>query len=187
MKALESIKEKYLLFKAKHTGDAEAYGEIYDRYVERIYRFIFFKVGNKADSEDISSEVFLKAWQYIKEGHEVRNVNALLYSIARNLVIDHYRSEARKREYEETSPFALEKEGDDGMAAKIEMAAGRENILESLKKLKDEYSEVLLMRYFDELSIGEISEIVGKSPNNTRVLIHRALEALKKIMGAYGE
>lgn len=187
MKALDSIRERYLLFKAKHTGDAEAYGEIYDRYVERIYRFIFFKIGNKQDAEDISSDVFLKAWQYIKEGNEIKNVNALLYSIARNSVIDYYRTEAKKREYEERNPALLENIGDKSLVGKMEAIAGGEQMLKALEKLKDEYSEVIILKFFDDLSVGEISEIIGKSPNNTRVLVHRALESLKKIMGVYEE
>jgi RNA polymerase sigma-70 factor (ECF subfamily) len=183
MKALESIKERYLLFKAKNTGDSEAYGEIYDRYAERIYRFIFFKISHQNDSEDLTSEVFLKAWQYIKEGNNVKNINALLYSIARNSVIDYYRVEARKREYEEHNPIILEKTAGASINT-ANILIGRDNLLEAVKKLKDEYSEVLILRYFDDLSVAEISEIIGKTQNNTRVLVFRALEALKKTVGA---
>jgi len=175
---MESLKEKYLLFRAKTFGDAEAYGEIYDRYATRIYRFIFFKVGNSADAEDIASETFLKAWQYIKEGQPIRNLNALLYSIARNLVIDHYRFEARKKEFEERP--VLDIKSDSNLARSLEIKQGEEKILGALKFLKNEYCEVVILRFFDDLPIGDIAQIIDKSQNNTRVLIHRALAALKK-------
>ena len=112
---MQSLKEKYLLFKAKSFNDAEAYGQIYDRYIERIYRFIFFKVSNQSDAEDIASETFLKVWQYIKEGQPVKNLNALLYSVARNLIIDYYRLRVKKREYEE--PLAVDIKNISGIAA----------------------------------------------------------------------
>ncbi len=175
---MENLKDRYLLFKAKTFRDAEAYGEIYDRYATRIYRFIFFKVGNQADAEDISSEAFLKAWQYIKEGQAVRNLNAFLYSIARNLVIDHYRFQARKHEFEEG--IIMDIPAGVNLADKADIKQDKETILNALKSLKNEYSEVIILRFFDDLSVGEIAQVVGKSQNNTRVLVHRALAALKK-------
>ena len=175
---MENLKDRYLLFKAKTFRDAEAYGEIYDRYATRIYRFIFFKVGNQADAEDISSEAFLKAWQYIKEGQSIRNLNAFLYSIARNLVIDHYRFQARKHEFEEG--IIMDIPAGVNLADKADIKQDKETILHALKSLKNEYCEVIILRFFDDLSVGEIAQVINKSQNNTRVLVHRALASLKK-------
>ena len=177
---MQSLTEKYLLFKAKSFNDADAYGQIYDRYIQRIYRFIFFKVGNQADAEDISSEAFLKVWQYIKEGQPIKNLNALLYSVARNLVIDYYRSQVKKREFEE--PLSTDAKSAAGIAEAMDMKTDGGKILKALKSLKDEYNEVIVLRFFDELSTGETAKIIGKSQNNTRVLVHRALGALKKTL-----
>ena len=179
---MEGLKEKYLLFKAQTFKDADSYGAIYDRYVTRIYRFIYFKVGSEGDAEDIASETFLKAWQYIKEGQPIKNLNAFLYSIARNLVIDHYRFQAKKYEYEEVP--IIEPQCNENLADKLDIRKNEEKILASLKTLKNEYCEVIILRFFDDLSVGDISQIVGKSQNNTRVLIHRALAALKRVAEA---
>jgi RNA polymerase sigma-70 factor, ECF subfamily len=179
---MEGLKDKYLLFKAQTFKDADSYGAIYDRYITRIYRFIYFKVGSQPDAEDIASESFLKAWQYIKEGQAIKNLNGFLYSIARNLVIDHYRFQAKKYEYEEVP--IIEPQGENNLAEGLDVKAGEEKILAALKTLKNEYCEVVLLRYFDDLPVGDIAQIIGKSPNNTRVLIHRALGALKRAMGA---
>lgn len=175
---MEGLKDRYLLFKAKTFRDTDAYGEIYDRYAPRIYRFIYFKVGNRADAEDIASETFLKAWQYIREGQTIKNFNAFLYSIARNLVIDHYRFEARKKEFEEHSADELASHAN--LLRGLEIKQNEEQILRALKSLKNEYCEVIILRYFDDLSIGDVAQIINKSQNNTRVLIHRALAALRK-------
>lgn len=179
---MEGLKDRYLLFKAQTFKDADSYGAIYDRYITRIYRFIYFKVSSQPDAEDIASEAFLKAWQYIKEGQTIKNLNAFLYSIARNLIIDHYRFEARKHEYEE-APL-IEPQGENNLAEGLDVKAGGERILSALKTLKNEYCEVVLLRYFDDLPVGDIAQIIGKSPNNTRVLLHRALNALKRILEA---
>lgn len=182
---MNSIKEKYLLFKAKSFNNPDAYGEIYDRYIERIYRFIFFKVGNQSDAEDISSETFLKVWQYIKEGQPIKNLNALLYSVARNLVIDYYRSQAKKRDFEE--PLSLDAKSAANIAENIDFKTDEGKLLSALKSLKDEYTEVIILRFFDDLPVSETAKIIGKSQNNTRVLAHRALGALKKILEEDGK
>ena len=175
---MQGIKEKYLLFKAKSFNDADAYGQIYDRYVERIYRFIFFKVGNKSDAEDITSEAFLKTWQYIKEGKPIKNLNAFLYAVARNLVVDHYRTQSKKREFEEA--IFTDIKSDANIAIKLDIKSSTDKILRAMKSLKDEYCEVIVMRFLDDLSISEIAGVIDKTSNNTRVLVHRALGALKK-------
>lgn len=179
---MKGLKEKYLLFKAKSFNDADAYGEIYDRYIERIYRFIYFKVSNKADAEDIASETFLKTWQHIKEGQEIKNLNAFLYSVARHLVIDHYRFRAKRLEFEENADYvvAISK---TNIVEKLDISTDMEAILRALRRLKDEYNEVIIMRYLNEMPVAEIAKIINKSFNNTRVLIHRSLNALKKAIG----
>ncbi|MFC1612268.1 RNA polymerase sigma factor [Patescibacteria group bacterium] len=175
---MQGLKEKYLLFKAKSFNDAEAYGEIYDRYVKRIYRFIFFKVNSTADAEDITSDVFLKTWQYIKEGKPVKNLNALLYSIARNTVVSYYRLQAKKREFEE--PVTGDININENIIKAIQIKGDAEMLLQALKTLKDEYSEVIILRFLNDLSTAEVAKVIEKSQNNTRVLVHRALTALKK-------
>ena len=177
---MSGLKDKFLLWRIKSKRDAEAYGEIYDQYIAKIYRFIFFKVGRAEDAEDIASETFLRAWQYINEGKPVKYLNALLYSIARNLVIDHFRQKKSKSEvaldYE-----TMENIGDENKTIKnIEVGQEMKQILESLQSLKDEYREVIVMHYIDELGVGEIAEILGKSNGNVRVLLHRALAAAKE-------
>ena len=79
------VKEKVLLYKVQIKKDPEAFGELYDFYIEPIYRFVFFKLSNKEDAEDITSEVFLKSWNYLIETeNKINNFRQLIYTIARN-------------------------------------------------------------------------------------------------------
>ncbi|MEK7211598.1 MAG: RNA polymerase sigma factor [Patescibacteria group bacterium] len=178
---MNGLKDKFILWRIRSKKDAEAYGQIYDQYIGKIYRFIFFKVGKVEEAEDLASEVFLKAWQYINEGKPIRYLNALLYSIARNLVIDYFRQKKLRREAT-LEDETLENIGDGKDAARtVEIGQEMKTILESLRSLKDEYREVIVMHYIDELGIGEIAEILGKTNGNVRVLLHRAMSAAREM------
>lgn len=180
-----SLKEKYLIFRAKNK-DPEAFARLYDLYAERLYRFIYFKVSGEEEAQDITSEVFLKTWQYILDGKDIENLNALFYKIARNLVIDHYRKTAQRKEASLDETIATEDlgggVGDDRMAVAIERGIDIQKITEQVRDLKDEYREVVVLRYMNELSIAEISAIIGKKPSAVRVLIYRALQTLKETL-----
>jgi len=181
MSVESQIKEKWLLYQLVSKKDSNAFGELYDMYAPRIYRFIYFKVSSVSDAEDLTAEVFLKTWEYVSEGKEVKHFAGLLYRIARNRVIDFYRHRSTQptQEIDET---ILEKISDQGMAAKKMQEANEvQGVIKNLQKLKDEYREVITLRFIDELSMGEIAEILQKSQISVRVLLHRALKTLKKV------
>lgn len=177
-----SFKEKYLIFKVRQTKDAAAYGELYDYYVDRIFRFILFKVATQEEAEDLTSEVFLKTWEYInKTGKRIQNLNALFYRVARNCVIDFYRS--RQSNKQVTDEEYLEQIQDErDMERELNTKVEIQNLQQYLKKLKDVYREVLILKYIEEFSISEIANITEKSKGNVRVLLHRATQALKDLM-----
>jgi len=180
-----SLKSKYLLFRAKNK-DPESFTKVYDLYVERIYRFIFFKIANPEDAQDLTSEVFLKTWQYINDGKDIKNLNAFFYKIARNLIIDHYRKSSLSQQNIslETEKENLEQQvkvAQDELK-QIENKLAVENIESKLRELKDEYREVIILRYIDGLSINEIADVVGKKKGTIRVLLYRALNTLKDLM-----
>jgi len=179
---MASFRKKIILIKIK-LQNKKTFEQVYDLYVEKIYRFIFFKVSNIHEAEDLTSEVFLKAWQYIKDEKEIKSINAFLYALARNKVIDHYRKNSKINNVSLEHNAAKKLGNNSNVSDKIDNALGIESINKFLNKLKPEYREALLLRYVDDFSISEIAEILGKKNGNTRVLIHRALEALKEIMG----
>lgn len=183
---LSSISENILLYKLKAHKDPEAFAALYDIYVKRIYRFVYFKVSSREEAEDITSEVFLKAWNYINENKEVKSFSGLLYKIARNCVVDLYRSKAYKTDHVLISSLPEGVEiGDKGkMVDSLQIQFEAEDLIKVIKKLKLEYQEVLTLRYVDELQIEEIAEITGKGNVSVRVTLHRALKKLKKLSGS---
>lgn len=184
-----SFRDTFLLFQARIKKDPEAFGKLYDAYVNRIYRFIYFKVPSREEAEDIGTETFIRLWKYIQDGKPVAHVGALLYQIARNLVTDFYRLKPERLTAlgEETAIGAADEERrsaePSARDARLDALGELTAIERALRHLKDEYREVIIMRYLDELSPKEISTIIGKSPGATRVLIHRALESLRSVMG----
>jgi RNA polymerase sigma-70 factor (ECF subfamily) len=179
-----TLQEKVLLFQVRVRKDPDAFAKIYDLYATRIHRFVYFKVSSEEEAQDITADVFLKAWQYLldEQGKEVRHLSALLYSIARNKVIDLYRSRALR----DTLPLSDDAEdliADERMdQSKTEARLDSEMLEKHLRSLKDEYREVLVLKYLDELNTSEIAKILGKQAGNVRVLLHRATEALRDIV-----
>ncbi len=155
------------------------FGKIYDQYIEKIYRFIFLKVNTKEIAEDLTSEVFLRCWKaYQASSNEIQNIQAFLYQIARNLIIDHYRAKGRTQfvSVDETpiidSSFSIEE--------KSFIDSDLNNVKFALSKINDDYKEVIIWHYVDDLPIVDIAKITNKSEGAVRVMLHRALESLKK-------
>jgi len=180
MAKLETInKEKELLSKVT-AGDKEAFGQLYDFYAPRIFRFIRIKVRSQTLAEDLSSESFLRAWEYLqKEEREIEeSFQALLYKIARNLIIDHYKRKSSQEVFfnDDFNEFLLKQPARDEISSKESV----EEVRRGLLGIKEEYQSVILWYYVDEMTIPEIAKILGKSQGAVRVLIHRGLRALKK-------
>lgn len=175
---MSALREKFLAFRVYRHHDSAAYGEIYDMFADRIRRFLAFKLPRNEDADELTSEVFLRGWEYMTSG-EVRNVNAFFFRIARNLTADFY------RKYKVTEELDAASTKDDGVSVTEAIATKIESddLIESLKGLKDEYREVLVMRYLSEMEVGEIASALEKTPNSIRVLLHRAKKSLQDKIG----
>ena len=178
------IEEKLLLYRIKQS-DKDAFIRAYDLYVDQLYRFIYFKVGNREEAEDLCSAMFLKTWHYILENSlkDQKTLKALFYKISRNLIIDHY----RKTKGKETMSLDDEKgikitDEKQNLNNDIELKADLLVLESKLPELKDEYREVIISRFINELSIKEIAEVLDKSRGNVRILIYRSLNALKELL-----
>lgn len=174
-----SLQEKILVAKLSRK-DKDAFAQLYDFYIDKIYRFIYFKVSNQAVAEDLTSQVFLKIWQHAVEGN-IRSGNtfqSLVYTTARHTVIDYYRrnQESQNVQLENAHDIADEKD----LAKEFDDKTSLSEIEVKLKSLKSEYAEIIILRYINELSIKEIAAIVNKKKGTVRVTLHRALQALKQ-------
>lgn len=153
--------------------------EFYDRYSSAILKHIYFRVSNWQLAEDIAQETFMKSWTYIaKNNKEIDDLKSFVYRISHNLIIDHYRRKPKL-------PLSLDNINPD--AIKIDAVQAKEvdkkiekKILEkNLMELQENYREIIVYRYIDDLTIDEIVKITGKSANNISVMIYRALKILK--------
>lgn len=161
-------------------GNKAAFGLLYDHYIPKIYRFVFLKVNSKAEAEDLTHEVFLSAWQNIyKYRHQGFPFSSWLYQIAKNAVIDHYRT-AKKNLPIENIDEELVKIGavhQDKLDFDLEL----EKLKKIISSFKPEYQDVLIMRFIEDLSQEEIAQTMNKSEGAVRLLQHRALKELKNI------
>lgn len=172
--------EQNLVARAKR-GESSAFGSLYDFYMPRIYRFVLVKVGQREEAEDITHQTFLKAWENIHtynfRGHPF---GSWLYRIARNTVIDYHRKSRPEVNIDFLPPELLRSEESPKAAAELKMEW--EALLASMKKLKDIEQDVLIMRFIEDMPYREIGKIVGKSEGAVKVIQHRALKNLKKLV-----
>ncbi len=168
-------------------GDVKKeFGQIYDECVDKIYRFIYIKVNSKEVAEDLTAETFAKSWKSFEasynSGDPIRNPQSFCYRTARNLVTDHYRVKGKANivsldsvQLADTNP---------GIEEKAMINSDMEIVMKGIANLKDDYQNVIIWRYLDEMSITEISELMDKSEEATRVMIHRAMSSLKQVLEA---
>ncbi len=179
---MKHARELLLLSKIQKQRDATAFAELYDEYIARMYRFVAFKVESRQEAEDLTSELFLKLWEYLTKSEQkhIDSLNGLIYRMARNIIIDHYRKGASKKEFG-IDEYALMLETGDKELRRVEAKIDAEKLIQTMKQLKQEYQEILLLRYIEELSIKEIAHVMGKKRTNVRVTLHRARTVLEDV------
>ena len=172
---------KILVEQAKK-GDPEAFGALYTQYLTPIYRFIYFRVKNKEETEDLAQQVFLKAWnaidRYEQQGYAF---SAWLYVIARNSITDHWKKKKAVLVDEPETTFEHIK-SDDDIEGDLIRSQSREHLLRAMTKLSDEQQTILTLKFINELTNTEIEVITGKRQDAIRALQYRALKALKHIL-----
>lgn len=172
--------EKRLIRKAI-SGESSAFGLLYDKYQPKIYRFIFFRVGYREEAEDLTHQVFLSAWQRIDNFRDYGfPISSWLFRIARNRVIDYYRTK-KIIEPIDYIPEISQESDFNNIANKLNL----EKIYSALQKLTESQREVIILRFIEGLSNREISDIIGKSNGAVRILQYRAISELKKILKDY--
>ena len=157
-------------------GDFAAFGELYGVYLDRIYRYVFYQVKDKMTAEDVTEEVFLKAWKAIKScrGKE-RTFSSWLYRIAHNNVIDIFRSQRKKWTVDMETVAELNQP-----SVEIEKELDHQEILNSLTDLPPNQRQVIILKFIEGLDNFEIERIIGKSQGAIRVLQTRALAKLRE-------
>jgi RNA polymerase sigma-70 factor (ECF subfamily) len=159
-------------------GDQEAFAELYNTFVDRIYRYVYYRV-KVEDAEDLVGTVFLKAWENIwKYKAKKGSFSSWIFRIAHNLVIDYYRA-SKDVDFEELKIDIPSYKREHNPIGVVEQGFDVEVLKCALKKIKKTYQEVIIYKFINELSNAEIALILKKSEGSLRILQHRALKALK--------
>ena len=175
-KLMNKDRERKLVEQAKES--INAFSELYDHYLPKIYRYVLNRVGNKEVAEDLTSKIFLKALQNLDRFEYTISFSSWIYRIAHNTVIDFYRTNRKYVVSIESIEYLLK--SDSKTERPAEQADLSRKMLSLLKQLPKSYQEVLSLRFFEEQSNEEIAEILDCSTNNVGVKIHRALKAFRK-------
>jgi len=181
---VKKFKDKQALDRLKKR-DREAFTKAYDDNVSDIYRFVYYKIGSDEEAKDITSAIFLKTWNHIQNNtlESAKTLRALLYKVSRSTIIDYYRAQGKTRVVsleDDKNPVDIAIEADED--ARIDIKRDIEIVRAKLPLLKEEYKEIIVMRFINELELDEIADITGKTRGNIRVLTHRALKALKDLL-----
>ncbi len=160
-------------------GDSEAFGQLYERLFDRVYRYIYFRVTDDLTAEDLTSNVFLKAWEHLPRFSAGDSpFIAWLYTIAHNTVIDHYRTKKQTAPLDEISALAAPDPLPD---EQYNRRFDAESLRRSLQQLTELQREVVTMKLINGMTTDEIAARLRKSPGAVRALQMRALQSLAHI------
>lgn len=175
----EQIDDSTLTRRARQR-DAAAFGILYERYMDRVYRYIAYRTSNTAVAEDLTAEVFLNAWKSI-ERYEDRGYafSTWLLRIAHNEVTDYYRTHHRDTSLPDMDiPGSSAPEPEQFAELQVEHMA----LLRAVKQLPDEWRQIILLRFVEGVPFEDIAMIIGKTSGACRVIQHRALSRLREIL-----
>ncbi|RZS44572.1 RNA polymerase sigma-70 factor (ECF subfamily) [Herbihabitans rhizosphaerae] len=170
------------LVRAAQSGDTAAFGELYDRYVDVVFRYVLFRVGDRELAEDVTSETFLRALRRITTvTYQGRDVGAWFVTIARNLVLDHVKS-SRFRLEVATAEVDDSERHDAGPEQQVMAGVTREALLSCVEQLGDDQRECIVLRFLQGLSVAETAAIMHRNDGAVKALQHRAVRRLAQLL-----
>jgi RNA polymerase sigma-70 factor (ECF subfamily) len=174
--------EERMLVQRAIDRDTTAFADLYDRHVVRVYRHIYYLVNDSGEAEDLTAQTFLKAWEAI-DRYKERGAPfaAWLLRIAHNLTVSFLRS---KRDHSELDETYVDQKLHRNPEDALEQATDEKSVRTAVLRLRDEQRQVIMLRFVEELDYREVAEVIGKSVPAVRVIQHRALGNLRKLMEA---
>jgi RNA polymerase sigma-70 factor (ECF subfamily) len=163
-------------------GDAEAFGQLYDRYVTGVFRYLYFRVGSTQLAEDLTAETFLRALRSLHTFEwKGKDFSAWLTTIARNLMNDHFKSRRVRSEFS-TDTFPDRPDAGRGPEEDVLSSLSNEELMQAVSRLPDDQRDCVLMRFVQELSIAETAQVLGRSEGAIKQLQLRAVRSLAKML-----
>ncbi|HEY5981919.1 MAG TPA: sigma-70 family RNA polymerase sigma factor [Anaerolineales bacterium] len=176
------INEEEMLLRAAR-GDREAFGALYEHYIERIYNYVYYRTGNLHEAEDLTARVFQRAMNHI-HNYTDRGVpfSAWLYRIAHNLVANWHRDRSRRQEIPLGDVPVLPSK-DDRPEVKLVHSQDQDSLMRFIRTLPPERQNLLILKFVENMSNAEIGQIMGRSEGAVKSLYHRTLLSLRDELG----
>jgi RNA polymerase sigma-70 factor (ECF subfamily) len=177
--AKNKLDERALIEQARH--DRQAFGELYELHVDRIYNYIYYRTGNQHDAEDLTARVFFRAIQHISH-YQDRGAPfaAWLFSITRNMLANWYRDTGKWKMVPLDN--MLHQQLEDGPEYSIEKGQDRDALLAAIRRLPPERQDLLILKYVEQMTNSEIGQMMGRSEGAIKSLYHRTLHSLRDDM-----
>ncbi len=164
-------------------GDAHAFGLLYDRYVDMVFRYVLFRVNDRSLAEDLTSETFLRALRRITSiTYQGKDVGAWFVTIAPNLILDHVKSSRHRLEFS-TAEF-LDSDSADDPESEVVAASVVAELIDCVRQLGDDQRDCIVLRFLQELSVAETAAVMGRNEGAVKALQHRAVRRLATMMPA---
>ena len=175
--------ETWRIVRLAQDGDGEAFGVLYDRHVDSVFRFIYYRVNDRALAEDFTSETFVRALRRIGTiSYQGRDIGAWFVTIARNIVLDHLKS-ARNRLEVTTADTVESREYTPSTESSVLDLLTSERLMAAVRELGEEQRECVLLRFMQGLSVNETAVAMGKNDGAIKALQHRAVRKLADLVG----
>jgi RNA polymerase sigma-70 factor (ECF subfamily) len=167
-------------------GDADAFSYIYEKNVTRIYNYIYYRIGSEDDAEDLTARVFHRAFGHI-EKYQEKGVpfTAWLYRIALNLTANWYRDTQRRKEISLEDQLDLPHQGEPP-ERQVERTQEKEILMKAIRRLPPDRQQLILLKYLEDLTNGEIAVIMGRTEGAIKSLYHRSLISLREEISSLG-
>lgn len=159
----------------------EKFLEAHDLHADAIFRYCFFQTSNREIAKDLSQDTFIKTWEYLTKGKKVANIQAFLYKVAKNLIID-YRRKKKTTSLDNILETGVEFEDAKNLQEEREAIFDGQKAIEVLDELDDGYREILILRYVNDLGVSEIAKLIKEKENTVSVRIHRGMDKLRKLL-----
>ena len=180
----EDTTGSWALVQRAQAGDSDAFGELYDRYSDLVYRYVYYRVSSQALAEDLTSETFLRALRRISSfTWQGRDFGAWLVTIARNLIADHYKSGRYRLEVTTDDLLGIDATpAEAGPETEVISAMTNAAVMDALRQLNPEQQECLMLRFVQGLSVAETAQAMGKNDGAIKALQYRAVRSLGRLL-----
>lgn len=162
------------------SGDAEAFGRLYDFYSDRVYRHIYYRTANAEDARDLTQDVFARAWRVLPKYKKTTTpFLGWLFTISHNRVIDYYRTKKDHAYLDGELAMDSRSRSPEALA---EAEFGQQEVRRAILHLREEQQQAILMTFIEGFDYSEVAAAMGKSEGNVRVIVHRALKRMREIL-----